>query len=52
VSLDRLRSPVWRLSHLYQFKPKEGGKKTFRPNRFQAERYNRLFPKFFAKQGH
>lgn len=52
MSTNRLRSPVWRINHLYQFKPKEGGKKTFRPNRFQAERYNRLYPKFFARQGH
>lgn len=49
---DTLTSPVWRLTHLYKFKPKEGGIRTFRPNTFQALRYDRLYPKFFARQGH
>ncbi len=47
-----IESPVWRLTHLYKFMPKEGGLRTFYPNKFQAERYNRLVPKFFARQGH
>lgn len=45
-------SPVWRLTHLYQFKPKEGGLRTFKPNKFQAERYNRILPKFYARKAH
>src|SRR3954453_5302341 len=52
MSLDRLKSVTWRLTHLYKFKPKEGGIRTFRPNAFQAQRYDRLYPKFFARQGH
>ena len=42
------------MSHLYKFKfkPKEGGRKTFRPKLFQAQRFNRLYPKFYARQGH
>ena len=47
---ERLKSPSWRLTHLYRFKPKEGGIRTFRPNTFQGRRYERLYPKFFARE--
>ncbi|MDB5306143.1 MAG: hypothetical protein JWO38_345 [Gemmataceae bacterium] len=50
--MSRLSSPVWRLTHLYRFKMKEGGLKTFKPNTFQAQRYNRLYSKFHARAGH
>ncbi|QDT46178.1 hypothetical protein Pan258_01950 [Symmachiella dynata] len=50
--MDRLNSPPWRLSHLYWFKPKEGGLKTFRPNPFQKARYARIYPKIDARIGH
>ncbi|PQO47386.1 hypothetical protein [Blastopirellula marina] len=48
----RIRQPVYRLNNLYWFKPKSGGWKTFNPNRFQNERFARLYPKRAAKQGH
>lgn len=50
--LNRIRHPPWRLSHLYWFKPKQGGWKTFRPNPYQTSRYARVYPKIDAKVGH
>lgn len=52
MSLDRIRAPHWRLSHLYWFKPKEGGWKTFRPRSQQQERFDRIYPKIAARQRH
>jgi hypothetical protein len=50
--VSRIASPPWRLSHLYKFKPKSGGTATFRPNRYQRERFRRIYPKIDAKQPH
>lgn len=48
MSIERLRRPTWRISHLYWFKPKEGGWKTFLPNSSQKQRYGRIYPKLDA----
>jgi len=50
--VSRLLDPVYRLSHLYQFKPKSGGLATFNPNKFQRQRYNRVYPKIAGKEPH
>lgn len=44
--------PSWRLSHLYWFKPKSGGWKTFRPRKEQDERYARVYPKIAKRERH
>jgi len=50
--VSRILRPEWRLSHLYWFKPKEGGWKTFRPRKEQRQRYARIYPKIAARQRH
>lgn len=52
MSLNRILEHQWRLEHLYWFKPKEGGRSTFIPNKFQQARYDRIYPKFQSKKGH
>ena len=50
--MSRILDRHWRLSHLYWFKPKEGGWKTFRPRKEQQERYDRVYAKIADRERH